>query len=103
MNRMRKALITAVALGALTVGGAAFAQAQNASSVVTPVVQQSQGQQTGEHGSQAEGPDSGSANEAKDVPEANDTPDAQDVPTANDTPDSGESDAGPANEVEDGN
>jgi hypothetical protein len=81
---MRKALITAAALGALAVGGAAFAQAQNASSVVAPVVQQSQGQ-TGEHGSQA-----------------NDTPDAKDVPTVNDTPDSGESDAGPANEVEDG-
>jgi uncharacterized low-complexity protein len=72
MNRMRKVLIAAAALGALAVGGAAFAQAQNASSVVTPVVQQSHvrtredGSQTGEHGSRAERPDAGPANEVED-------------------------------------
>jgi hypothetical protein len=101
MNKLRKVLITAAALGALAVGGAAFAQAQNGSSSPAPV-QQSQGQAASD---QAEGPDSGSENGVKDTPEANDTADANDAPEANDTSDAHEADGGPnaAQEVEDGN
>ena len=72
MNRLRKVLIAAAALGALAVGGAAFAEAQNASKVVTPVVQRSHlqtgqhGSQTGQHGSRAVRPDAGPANEGED-------------------------------------
>ena len=43
MNKLRKIVLTAAALGALAVGGAAFAQAQNGPSTPAPV-QQSGGQ-----------------------------------------------------------
>jgi hypothetical protein len=46
MKRVRKLVLTATALVALAVGGAAFAQAQNASTVVKPTVQHSQAEST---------------------------------------------------------
>ena len=91
MSKLRKMLLTAAALAALAVGGAAFAQAQNAASLPATVQQAGSGA-AAEQGSAAEDPGSAADNEARDTPDASDTPGAQ-----------GHNDAGPAGEVEDGN
>jgi hypothetical protein len=46
MSKLRKLVLTAGALAALAVGGAAFAQAQNASTPITAPTHQSMGEQT---------------------------------------------------------
>lgn len=46
MSKLRKLVVTAAALAALAVGGAAFAQAQNASTPITAPTHQSVGEET---------------------------------------------------------
>ncbi len=46
MNKLKKLVVTVAALAALAVGGAAFAQAQNASTPVTAPTHQSVGEET---------------------------------------------------------
>lgn len=46
MSKLKKLVVTVAALAALAVGGAAFAQAQNASTPVTTPAHQSVGEET---------------------------------------------------------
>jgi hypothetical protein len=55
MKRFKKLAMTVAALAALAVGGAAFAQAQNASTAASTPTHQAVGDGDGEH---ADGPDS---------------------------------------------
>ncbi|HWI96704.1 MAG TPA: hypothetical protein VNS60_11615 [Solirubrobacterales bacterium] len=75
MRKLKKLVVTVAALAALAVGGAAFAQAQNASTPVTPT-HQSIGEETSPGDTdtatgQAEVPDSASK---ADVPEGPNDP-----------------------------
>jgi hypothetical protein len=81
MNKLRKIVLTAAALGALAVGGAAFAQAQNGSSTPAPV--QQSGSQAGttdtDPGQSADtGTDrgEGGAEQASDASDAHESHDA---------------------------
>lgn len=73
MSKLKKLVVTVAALAALAVGGAAFAQAQNASTPITAPTQQSMGEETspGDQDSasgQSEVPDSASKADAPDGP-----------------------------------
>jgi hypothetical protein len=78
MKRVRKLVLTATALIALAVGGAAFAQAQNASTVVKPTVQHSQAGSTtpGDTDNVQSGDQSG-PDQGGQAGEQNDSPSAQ--------------------------
>jgi hypothetical protein len=79
MNKLRKIVLTAAALGALAVGGAAFAQAQNGSSTPPPV-QQSGGEAGTADTDPGQSADAGGAdrNEASDAGEASDAQEPND-------------------------
>jgi cytoskeletal protein RodZ len=73
MSKLKKLVVTVAALAALAVGGAAFAQAQNASTPITTPTHQSVGEETsaGDTDSasgQTEAPDSASKADTPDGP-----------------------------------
>lgn len=81
MNRLKKMVLTAAALGALAVGGAAFAQAHNGSSAPAPVKQS--GSQAGttdtDPGQSADtgtDPGEGGAEQASEAPDTHESHDA---------------------------
>lgn len=99
MKRFTKLVVTITALAALAVGGAAFAQAQNASTPVTVPTHQSIGEQMspGDTAGDQSGPDQAgetdgqdSASEQNDAPDSaseKDGPDGSNAPV--DSPDQG--------------
>ena len=100
MNKLRKIVLTAAALGALAVGGAAFAQAQNGSSAPAPVEQSG-----GEAGMTDTDPGQSADTNGADRNEgaAEQGSDATEASNANEAPGAHEhNDAGSAHEVEDG-
>jgi hypothetical protein len=87
MNKLTKLAVTVAALAALAVGGAAFAQAQNASTPVTAPTHQGIGEQTspGDTDGVQSGPDQAAQTDSRDsASEQNDAPDST---SENDTPD----------------
>jgi hypothetical protein len=73
MSKLRKLVVTVAALTALAVGGAAFAQAQNASTPITAPTHQSVGEETSPGDTdvasgQSEAPDSASKADAPEGP-----------------------------------
>ena len=73
MSKLKKLVVTVAALAALAVGGAAFAQAQNASTPVTAPTHQSVSEETSPGDTDAatgsqEAPDSASKGDAPDGP-----------------------------------
>ena len=103
MRKFKKLVVTVGALAALAVGGAAFAQAQNASTATTVPTHQSMGEQTSsgdtdgvqagdqsgpDQAGETDGQDSASGqNEAPDSASEKDGPDGSNAPV--DSPDQG--------------
>ncbi len=81
MSKLKKLVVTVAALAALAVGGAAFAQAQNASTPVTSPTHQSVGEETS--ASDTDGVKGGqdSASGESEVPDSASKADTPDGPT----------------------
>jgi hypothetical protein len=91
MSKLRKLVLTAGALAALAVGGAAFAQAQNASTPITAPTHQGAGEQTspgdtdGVQAGDQNGPDQAGETDSQDSTSGqNEAPDSV---SESDTPD----------------
>jgi hypothetical protein len=83
MSKLKKLVVTVAALAALAVGGAAFAQAQNAATPITAPTHQSMGEETspGDTDGVQAGQDSASGeSEAPDSASKADAPDGRTEP-----------------------
>jgi cytoskeletal protein RodZ len=83
MSKLKKLVVTVGALAALAVGGAAFAQAQNAATPITAPTHQSVGEETSSgdtDGVQASQDSASGQNEAADSASRADTPDGPTEP-----------------------
>jgi hypothetical protein len=99
MKRFKKLVLTAAALAALAVGGAAFAQAQNAGTVTKSQVQ-TRSVETGTRGDPADAPgvtdrEQADGNEAADQESGPEKGEKADAPGEKESPDSPDDQRGP--------